>query len=247
MTKVLSNIGNQIGQGLGKAYNYTITRKWCAKTLESAARNPEKYAIGMVMASIVSKDLVNCYYYTTLSLNNKKIPEEKRGFVASLDAMNGVIMVFGQILAGIGFEKILSKTLFDNFISKKLDNDVLKTHAKKLVTKATEINKNLKIEDIHKELIKQYGSESKKYKAMKGGFGLLIAYAATTALTKRIIAPLLSTPLAGWFNDNYMNKKPPQDKGRIYYEWVNLQPKYNNDLDKTAFSRVATKKTTPNI
>lgn len=243
MTNIPSNIGTRIGKGLGSAYNYTATRKWCAKTLNYAAKDPEKYAIMMVMASIISKDLVGCAFYTVQSLNNEKIPEDKRGFVASVDLMNGLVMVVGQLLAGIGFEKILGKTLFDKCIAKKLDNDVLKAHAKKLAEKIKQTGQNLKIDDIHKELIKQYGSESNKFKAMKGGLGLLIAYFATTALTKRIIAPLLSTPMAGWFKDKYMDKdkKPEIEKNRIYYEWAALGAKYDNRMDKTAFSNIATR------
>lgn len=240
MTKILSNIGTRIGKGLGTSYNYTATRKWCAKTLNFAAKDPEKYAILMVMASIVSKDIVGCIFYTTQSLNNKKIPEDKRGFVASVDLMNGAVMVVGQVLAGIGFEKILGKTLFDKLIAKKLDNDVLKAHAKKLMEKTKQAGQNLKLEDIHKELIKQYGSESNKFKAMKGGLGLLIAYFATTALTKRMIAPLLSTPMASWFTDNFINKpkNSEAEKNRIYYEWATLSSRYDNKMDKTAFSNI---------
>lgn len=233
MTNLLSSIGSTIGKGLGKAYDYTATRKWCAKTLEVAAKNPEKYAVAMVMASIVSKDLVGCYYYTTQSLNNQKIPEEKRKFVASVDLMNGLVMVFGQILAGIGFEKVLNKFLFKNFIDKKLDNDVLKVHAKKLTENLKKAGEGCNIEEIHNELVKQYGSESLKYKAMKGGLKLLIVFAATTALTKRVLAPLLSTPLAGWFKEKFMEKKQDKD----FYKTVDIESsKFYNKISKDSFS-----------
>lgn len=246
MTKILSNIGTTIGKPLGKAYNYTITRKWCAKTLESAAKNPAKYAIAMVIVSIVSKDLVGCYYYTKQSLNNKRIPEEKRKFVAAVDLMNGIIMVGGQILAGILFEKILSKILFKKYFDKKLDNDILKIHAQKLVEKAKNAGENLNLDATHKELLKQFGSDSTKYKAMKGGLGLMIAFFATTALTKRILAPLFSTPLAGWFKHKYMdnphkkNKDKPENivhveplSNKLPYSWAQITHK--GDKNTKAF------------
>lgn len=232
MTKILSGIATC----MGKALDYTATRKWCAKTLDYATKDPMKYATYMVIASIVSKDFINCYYYTTQSLNNKKIPEEKRKFVASLDLMNGIIMVFGQLLAGIGFEKVMNSKLFNKYIAQKLDEDVLKKHAKKLVEKAKNLTKPASLEDIQAELIKQYGSNSKKFKAMKGGFGLVITFFATTAFTKRVLAPLFSTPLAGWFSEKYMNKKPKNPKAiedRTYYQWHNYQKK----SDKPSFNK----------
>lgn len=245
MSKILSNIGTVIGKPLGKAYDYTVTRKWCAKTLNTAVKNPEKYAVAMVIASIVSKDLVGCYYYTTQSLHNKRIPEEKRKFVASVDLMNGIIMVFGQIMAGIGFEKILNKFVFKKCIDKKLDDDILKVHAKKLVEKAKTLGNDVTLESVHKELLKQYGSDSTKYKAMKSGLGLMIAFFATTALTKRVLAPLFSTPLAGWYKGKYMDKKVKKDRpedvvyveplaNKLPYSWETLNR--NNDKNAKKFN-----------
>lgn len=245
MSKILSNIGTVIGKPLGKAYDYTVTRKWCAKTLNTAVKNPEKYAVAMVIASIVSKDLVGCYYYTTQSLRNKRIPEEKRKFVASVDLMNGIIMVFGQILAGIGFEKILNKFVFKKCIDKKLDDDILKVHAKKLVEKAKTLGNDVTLESVHKELLKQYGSDSTKYKAMKSGLGLMIAFFATTALTKRVLAPLFSTPLAGWYKGKYMDKKVKNERpedvvyveplaNKLPYSWATLNR--NNDKNAKKFN-----------
>lgn len=207
MVKILSdNTTNKIGQVAGKGFSFATKNKFLARTLETAVHSPFKYANAMVIASIVSKDFVNCYYYTTQSLHNKRIPEEKRKFVASLDLMNGFIMVFGQIIAGILFEKVMQKKLFNKVIAKKLDNDILGIHAKKALEMAKAAGKNFDIKDMSKTLIDEYGSNSSKFKAMKGGFGLIISFFATTALTKRTIAPLLSTPLAGWFKGKYMDK-----------------------------------------
>jgi hypothetical protein len=47
------------------------------------------------------KDMVGCVLYVNASLNNKKLPEEKRKFMACLDACNGVISVALQVVAGI--------------------------------------------------------------------------------------------------------------------------------------------------
>lgn len=232
-----------INKGIGKAYSFVSSRKLIAKTLDHAAKNPDKYATAMVVTSIVSKDFINCYYYTTQSLHNDKIPEEKRKFVASLDLMNGIIMVGGQLLAGIVFEKTLNNLLFKKLIDKRLDSDVLKKHAQKLMEEAKRAGKNFKLEEVSEELINQYGSKSKKYGLMKSGFKLVIVFAATTALTKRIIAPLLSTPLAGWFKDKFMDKnKKPAEKKEPESKEVAIQvanSTFNNNATKPVFNKVA--------
>lgn len=47
------------------------------------------------------KDMAGCFLYVSASLNNKKLPEEKRKFMACLDACNGVISVALQVAAGM--------------------------------------------------------------------------------------------------------------------------------------------------
>lgn len=233
MVSVGSNISKTIGSGL----NRIAKSKLVAKTLEYGFKNPEQFANAMLVTSIVSKDAVGCYYYTSQSLHNERIPEEKRKFVASLDLMNGIIMVGGQVLAAKVFEGLVKDHLFDKLIAKKLDNDILKEHATKLIKEAKKAGNNFDFEVVSEKLIKEYGSESKSFKAMRGGFGLLVGFLATAALTKRVIAPFLSTPLAGWYKNKFMDKKKKTpEPGRIYYEWASLEPKYNNKMDKTAFS-----------
>lgn len=243
MTQILSDIGNSINKGIGSTYNFAATSKWCAKTLECAAKNPDKYSTAMVVASIVSKDLISCYYYYTQSMNNKKIPEEKRKFVASLDLMNGVLMVGGQLLAGIVFEKTLNDLLFKKLIDKKLDKDALANHAEKAIKEAEKAGHKFDVKELETELIKQFGSDSKKYKTMKSGFKLLIVLSLTTALTKRVLAPLLATPLAGWYKDNHMDKKKNKDEksdigthGDVYIPWA-----YTNNNGDSKLNKVAVK------
>ena len=80
----------------------------CAKfansnLIKSIAKNYEKnntkFIEGVAVTSIVLKDAVGCYMYVNQSLNNKKIPEEKRAFVAALDLANGGLMIAAQLIA----------------------------------------------------------------------------------------------------------------------------------------------------
>lgn len=73
--------------------NYLI-KKVCSEKAGDAAAT-------IALLSTTTKDLVNCGYYTTQSLNNKKIPEEKRKFVAGIDLSNGILNVLSQLTIGM--------------------------------------------------------------------------------------------------------------------------------------------------
>ena len=81
--------------------------------------------------SCISKDAVNCAYYVHQSLNNKRIPDDKRNFVAGLDLANGILNVVVQSVAAFWFTKNINK-IFDKklapkwFPEKMADNFVIK-------------------------------------------------------------------------------------------------------------------------
>lgn len=75
-------------------------------------------AATIALMSTTTKDLVNCIYYTKQSLENKKIPEEKRKFVAAIDLANGVLNVTTQLTLGM-YIKNKAPAIFD-FITKKV-------------------------------------------------------------------------------------------------------------------------------
>ena len=85
--------------------------------------------------SNVSKDAVNCAYYTIQSLNNERIPDDQRKFVAALDLSNGIMNVGVQLATAFGLSKWI-ESFFDNKIAKSKDfslkEDVLKEKFNKL-------------------------------------------------------------------------------------------------------------------
>lgn len=219
---------------IGNAYGYTA-KNWFAKSFEKAAKDPAKYAASMLVTSIVSKDAIGCFLYTTQSLNNKKIPEEKRKFVAALDLMNGIIMVGGQLVIGKLIErnftpKFVGNNISGTFLDKdtsvehamdtkkakraplsdtKIYGDYIKTyraHEAELKKAGLDMADAQKFYAVGDELIAKYGRTSGKGKAIVAGCGLLISALATTAFVKRTVAPLISTPLAGWFKGKFMDK-----------------------------------------
>lgn len=253
-----------INKNIGALFTHTA-QKWFPKQLEKGYTDEARYAASMLVTTIVSKDIVGCFLYTYQSLHNKKIPEEKRKFVAALDLMNGFIMVFGQLLVG----KIIDAKLTPKLLSKftgllkykgdKVGKNVSTTAAlsqdniygttKEVVKEmAAELKinaDNVDMKNLGEKMVKKFGKGSKKYTALETGFGIIITSIATTAITKRTITPLLSTPLAGWFKEKYMDKpkkEPETVEDRMFYQWVSLSPKYNNKMDKTPFSNVTDNK-----
>ncbi len=155
------------------------------------------------VTSIVLKDGLGCYLYVKQSLNNKKIPEDKRKFVAALDLANGGLMVGMQLLTffTISNRKVQDK-IFDKLFGKSFTRAADK--ALKATLRKTDELKNITGQEFH------YAREADK-KGLKNAFSYLTSLAASTLLAKRVIVPFIATPLAdkteAWMN---RNKKPIQ-------------------------------------
>lgn len=265
-----------INSAIGKFINKGIESRWMAKRLDKSLRDPASFAAAMLVTSIVSKDAINCVVYTAQSLNNEKIPKEKRGFVASLDLMNGILNVVGQIIAfsivdkkviPMLFGKHYSGTLKDKITNKetplpgidatrksRLVSDNLLETVKDIAKKGN--HKNINVEKVTNALIKDIGKGSKNFMAYESGFSLLVGALATTALVKRTLTPLIATPLAGWFKDNYLeknnkkNEKKPEIKQADMMEiksatvaapWPYARTDNKNGLTQDQFTKTATK------
>jgi len=260
--KITSTRFNQAsGQLFEKSLGQNRIGRFLSKQFDKAVNEPAKFASSMLLTSIVSKDLIGCFVYTSQSLNNKKIPEEKRGYVAALDLINGILMVGGQLIVGKLIEAKLTPQLFGKFYSgtvkdkftgeeKILSGDYVKKAriaGDNVIQKVVHVAKEKGFKDLDENkiadaLVKNLGKgNSTKYKLIEAGFGLIVTALVTTALVKRTLVPMISTPVSAWFKDKFMNGKPDAPKNRVYYEWKNLGPKTNPKIDKTAFSNIQTK------
>lgn len=200
-----------------------------------ARENPAKFAGQMALLSALTKDAVNCYYYTTQSLNNEKIPEEKRGFVASLDLMNGILNVGLQFTLGKWIEKH-SEGWFDKLLGKQLNENKTSEISKKLesIIKSKNPQENISMEQISNYLKdkKVLGAGAKgKYSWLKIGFSALVMLVGTQIICKRIFTPLLATPLAGTFKKKFLDKNK---KTEAKPDEKMIEPNYKPWLDKTA-------------
>lgn len=156
-----------------------------------------KFVAGITLSSILLKDGIGCAYYVKQSLNNKKIPEEKRKFVAALDLVNGVLMIGTQFL------------MFFTLSNKKVQEKMFKGLFKKALTPEN-------TEKIAKSVKNTLGSKfdrhafEKALDAVKASgqdaLGALVSLVGATIVAKRMIVPFISTPLAQWAKDNIINK-----------------------------------------
>lgn len=155
-------------------------------------------AVTIATVSNVTKDAVNCAYYVTQSINNERIPEDQRMFVAGLDLANGVLNVILQLGVTAAFTKAISNA-FDKFVEPKFFTE----------EKYKQIYTDWQTRFEPGKLLKKVNAE-KKY--AKTGFCLLGALISMQVITKRIIVPLLSTPMASIFKKVFDKPKNEEEK-----------------------------------
>ena len=150
--------------------------------------------------SNVSKDAVNCAYYTIQSLNNERIPEDQRKFVAALDLSNGIMNVGVQLATAFGLSELVT-SIFDNKMAKSKDFSLKEDVIKEKFNKLPE---SLKAKTNEAQFIKDYTKKMKgRINIARTGFTVLFVNIAMQILTKRIITPLFATPMASYFKEGF--------------------------------------------
>lgn len=159
-------------------FNTKLMKKWIPD-------DPSKGAAGLALASTITKDALNCYYYTTQSYHNKKIPEDKRKFVAAIDLSNGIVNVLVPLLTQ-KWIKQFSDTLFESKFAKYFSGTTTKNMYEKLKAQ----NITCSFDDVANIV------EKTSRKWAKAGLAVIATLVASQVICKRVITPSLSTPLA---------------------------------------------------
>ncbi len=203
----ISPVSNFADRAIG-AFNRAATRIMDSKVGTTLMpENPTDIAKLLALISTTTKDAVNCYYYTNQSYHNKRIPEDKRKFVAGIDLSNGILNVITQLTLGLVVNKMSDK-MYDKIMKGGL------TPTPENVKKYKELADNL----LHKSKLTEHitsndanikAAINKVNKIAKGGFGVIAVLIVTQIIAKRMIVPFLSTPLAGYFK-KYLDKKEAQ-------------------------------------
>lgn len=235
------SIISSLSKPAGSLIDKYASRKAVSNIFEKGIKNPAKFAAGMMVTSIVSKDAVGCVIYTYQSYNNEKIPKERRPFVAALDFTNGIINVLGQISSfylverfftpkldawlstGVYKDAKTGKELYVNPNSPRSKDSIYRVVGNVIHEKAGPL-KDLGVttEEAMKELpnltekaVKKFGLGSQKAKDLAEGLTLIVSALATMALIKRTLTPLLATPLADYcknsFDPNAKKAQGPKD------------------------------------
>ena len=198
--------------GLGNSRTFN----WLAKNYE---KDPIKFVAGVSLASVVFKDSLGCYLYVKQSLNNEKIPKEKRGFVAAFDLTNGVLMIATQIatFCTVANSKV-QKFLFDKTLGRFFDNKA-RRNCKELIKQK---NKNLG-KAAFNTAFKQAEMNS------RAAFKLFLPLISATIIAKRMIVPFVATPIASWVKKNVLKDEDSAELNSAIH---------SNILDYTSLSEI---------
>lgn len=156
-------------------------------------------AVTIATISNVTKDGVNCAYYVAQSLNNERIPEDQRKFVAGMDLANGILNVTLQALVGTQMG-IWAGDYFDKKIAPK--------HFSEQACKEMygQLENKIKFDEFK-------GLMEKNKNFAKSGFKVIAALVGMQVIIKRIIVPLIATPMASIFK-NQMEKMEQAKKAK---------------------------------
>lgn len=232
----ISPITNRISSGLRACYDYCLKKpdlmlsrtqildKACQKFQDP--KTNAAWIAGLGVFSVILKDGFGCYLYVTQSLNNKKIPEDKRKFVAALDLANGGLMILLQIL----MTYTISKKAFQEKMFNKLFGKMFNRQTSKSIQAIMEQKDHLKgkvkgNQDFHRAF--------ESYKdASIAAFGSLTALIAATTIGKRILTPFIATPLADktkeWMCRNDKPVKIHKDTKNTYDTTISAGEKAEN-------------------
>ena len=172
--------------GIGiKAVNAVANSKLFKKLTQPSIAGA---ASGIALASTMSKDIVATYYYVTQSAKNEKIPPEKRSFVAALDLGNGIMNVIGALAIGLPMKGWMEK-LFDSKLEKKyFSTEVAEKTMQKIADTGKKVDKEKFLEAF-----------MKRKDLAKVGLCVMGTLVGSQIIAKRILTPLIATPMASVF------------------------------------------------
>lgn len=184
--------------------------KWICNQFKN---NYDNALIYTTIGSVVAKDGVGCGMYVYQSLHNDKIPEKRRNFVAALDLTNGLLMILTQIALFLAMHK-MNKPLFDKLFSKTFGKEARKAliTQTRIEEKAYGLDKE-EINNVSKKIV--VGRIFDKYKkSTLKIFEFATDLIASAIIGKRIIVPLIATPLAAKV-EKKMNEHCPEEHNNI--------------------------------
>ena len=204
ISKIGNYVGGKIANGIAGATNLKPA-KWLGDKFDG---NLEKALATAVVGSIIAKDGIGCAMYVTQSMNNKKIPDEKRKFVAALDLTNGLLMIVAQIgmfLAMRKYSGAIFNKLFDKSFNPIARSNNVSRMRMWMGKKGETVLKKLGLEKIF---------DDKVQKGALDVFKFVLDTAAATIVGKRVIVPLIATPFASKV-EKWLDKREKMKNGEL--------------------------------
>jgi len=185
VSKIMTNV---VETGIKKPIKWYSNTKLLDSVCKNYRADNMKFISAVGITSIILKDGLGCYLYVKQSLDNKKIPSDKRKFVAALDLTNGGLMIGMQLLMFKTFSnENFQEKLFGKLFNKYFDRPARKGY--QALLQHQEKFKNISGNDFNEMF------ESIK-KDARGTFGALTSLVAAVIIAKRVIVPFIATPLA---------------------------------------------------
>lgn len=188
------------------AYAKAVKWKPVQRCCNYFEKNPTKAIAYATLASLVGKDGIGCYLYVTQSLNNKKIPEDKRRFVANMDLANGILMMLSQVGFFFAMNKF-NRPIFDKLFKKSFGSEAFKNLATKMrrIFKAKPPKAAGQTSQVpRKSEIKKEHNKLNEF--CFNAFGNVVNIVAATILAKRVFVPFVSTPIAQYITNKHDEK-----------------------------------------
>ena len=195
---------NIIKRGTGWVLDKVANSRLAKYSGTQVFNNNRDFIDGLGVASIIAKDGLGCYLYVTQSLNNKNIPDDKRKFVASLDLTNGLLMILFQIAVFKMSKPVLTK-LFNKTAGKIFERPLRKTYHAMVKNKP-------EFADISGPKFRE--SFAKVHNSVKDAFIGIMSLASAAIVGKRMLVPLVATPLAGSV-EKWMNEREAKQNGTL--------------------------------
>lgn len=209
-------------QGVSKVLGGIERSKPLQKLENWYSKDPANRLAALTITSIVIKDGIGCVKYVNQSRNNKKIPEDKRKFVTALDLTNGILMILAQI--GMFFavrkisEPLFNKCFHDSFSPKAMKETMSRYRMLKQKVDNETVRK-LNVEKDLKQTVRKKNLDIFKF---------IVDTAAATIIGKRIIVPLIATPLA----QKVEQKMRQNEEKKLHPESVAETPADNNKAEQ---------------
>lgn len=148
--------------------------------------NDGNYIAAFSVGAMILKDAYNCGIYVAQNERNKSIPDDKRRYISMFDVMNFLLITGVQLLTYATIaQKATQAKIFDKIMGRHFTPEKMMRLEEKLQRRFPQMSPH----DITANI--------NKYKDNVAlSFEHLFSLITTLILAKRVIVPLLATPLA---------------------------------------------------